>query len=129
VELLLRRDLFPIDRTLPADDRRLVEEDRLLRVERLPRLEALFRDFVPVLLVRLRVALDRVAPERRPEDDIPLLCLRLFDFRFAPLRLRVDEARPRVPSDLPRADDEGLAAARPSSRSAPFREPRLRLRC
>jgi len=73
VELLLRRDLFPIDRTLPADDRRLVEEDRLLRVERLRRLEALFRDFVPVLLVRLRVALERVAPESRPEDDVPLL--------------------------------------------------------
>ena len=70
---MLRRDLFPIDRTLPADDRRVLEEDRLLRVERLPRLETLFRDFVPVLLVRLRVALDRVAPERRPEDDVPLL--------------------------------------------------------
>ena len=73
MELLLRRDLFPIDRTLPPDDRRVLEEDRLLRVERLPRLETLFRDFVPVLLVRLRVALDRVAPERRPEDDVPLL--------------------------------------------------------
>jgi hypothetical protein len=77
VELLLRRDLFPIERTLPADDRRLDEEDRLLRAERLRRLEALFRDFVPVLLVRLRVvlervALERVAPERRPEDDVPL---------------------------------------------------------
>jgi len=72
VELLLRRDLFPIDRTLPPDDPRVLEEDRLLRVERLPRLEALFRDFVPVLLVRLRVALERVAPERRPEDDVPL---------------------------------------------------------
>ena len=77
MELLLRRDLFPIERTLPADDRRLDEEDRLLRAERLRRLEALFRDFVPVLLVRLRVvlerlALERVAPERRPEDDVPL---------------------------------------------------------
>ena len=66
MELLPRRDLFPIDRTLPPDDRRVLEEDRLLR------LEALFRDFVPVLLVRLRVALERVAPERRPEDDVPL---------------------------------------------------------
>jgi hypothetical protein len=72
VELLLRRDLFPIDRTLPPDDRRVLEEDRLLRVERLRRLEALFRDFVPVLLVRLRVALDRVARERRPEADVSL---------------------------------------------------------
>jgi len=73
VELLLRRDLFPIDRTLPADDRRVLEEDRLLRVERRPRLETLFRDFVPVLLVRLRVALDRVAPERRPESLASLM--------------------------------------------------------
>ena len=70
---MLRRDLFPIDRTLPPDDRRVLEEDRLRRVERLRRFEELFGDFVPVLLVRLRVALDRVAPERRPEDDVPLL--------------------------------------------------------
>ena len=70
---MLRRDLFPIDRTLPVDDRRVLEEDRLLRVDPLRRLEALFRDSVPVVLVRLRVALDRVAPERRPEDDVPLL--------------------------------------------------------
>lgn len=68
---MLRRDLFPIDRTLPVDDRRVLEEDRL-RVEPLLRLERLFRDFAPVLLVRLRVALDRVARERRPEADVPL---------------------------------------------------------
>jgi hypothetical protein len=68
---LLRRDLFPIDRTLPVDDRRVLEEDRL-RVEPLLRLERLFRDFAPVLLVRLRVPRDRVAPERRPEEDVPL---------------------------------------------------------
>jgi hypothetical protein len=68
---LLRRDLFPIDRTLPVDDRRVLEEDRL-RVEPLLRLERLFRDFALVLLVRLRVPLDRVALERRPEDDVPL---------------------------------------------------------
>ena len=70
---MLRRDLFPIERTLPADDPRVLEVDRLLRVERLLRLERLFIDFAPVLLVRLRVALDRVAaPERRPEDDVPV---------------------------------------------------------
>ena len=69
---MLRRDLFPIDRTLPPDDRRVLEEDRLRRVERLRRFEAVFGDFVPVLLVRLRVALDRVARERRPEADVSL---------------------------------------------------------